>query len=128
MTARQAKLKPSVEVPEIESTKSLAPPPKAENRINEIGIEEKKNSEPVMDKKALIELARRAGLEFVDKRVFIKHSYSITVDNRDKFKSYCTVLGKKMQDELHEMMEKYFQDNRAEYEAKLKISATFSEK
>lgn len=76
------------------------------------------NSSSQMDKEHLIALARSMGLEIASpKKIWIKHSYSVTPESKNTFSKYCDVLGIKMQDGLEEAFQDWFKKKDSEYKA-----------
>jgi hypothetical protein len=71
-----------------------------------------------IDKETLIALARSLGLEVTaPKKIWIKHSYSVTPESKEKFANYCDVLGIKMQDGLEEAFQDWFKKKEVEFKA-----------
>lgn len=71
-----------------------------------------------IDKDTLIALARSMGLELTaKKKLWIKHSYSVTPESKEKFTNYCDVLGIKMQDGLEEAFQDWFKKKEVEFQA-----------
>lgn len=71
---------------------------------------------PALSKEMLMELARQAGFEVSEpKKEFIKHTYSVTKDQKNNFKEYCEVLGIAMQDGLYEALEMFFQKHAEDF-------------
>lgn len=66
-------------------------------------------------KEVLIELARKKGLSLEQKKIWVKHSYTVTPDDRIKFKEYCRVLGYKMQDAMEEALSDFFKKHESRY-------------
>lgn len=82
-----------------------------------------KSSEPTQgrsqfSKEDLIQLARSMGLEVgPPKRIWIKHSFSITPESKEKFQERCKALGIKMQDALEEALQNWFEATQSGYSA-----------
>lgn len=75
-------------------------------------------SEIILNKENLIALARKMGLELTaPKKIWIKHSYSVTPESKEKFSKYCDVLGIKMQDGLEEALQDWFKKGEVEFKA-----------
>jgi hypothetical protein len=71
-----------------------------------------------LDKDSLIAIARSMGLELAaPKKIWIKHSYSVTPESKEKFSKYCEVLGIKMQDGLEEALVDWFKKRENEFRA-----------
>lgn len=71
-----------------------------------------------LSKEALMTLAQQMGLELREpKKVWIKHSFSITPETKHKFQERCRALGLKMQDALEEVMEDWFTKTDPEFRA-----------
>ncbi len=69
-------------------------------------------------KEDLIQLARSMGLEVgPPKRIWIKHSFSITPESKEKFQERCKALGIKMQDALEEALQNWFEATQTGYSA-----------
>jgi len=87
----------------------------AENMTPKLSSE---NIQPKIDRNTLIALARSMGLELsAPKRIWIKHSYSVTPESKETFSHYCEVLGFKMQDGLEEAFQDWFKKKESEYQA-----------
>jgi hypothetical protein len=71
-----------------------------------------------MNREKLIEIAKSMGLEVVTpKKLWIKHSYSVTPESKEKFSKYCETLGIKMQDGLEEAFQDWFKKKELEFTA-----------
>ena len=71
-----------------------------------------------IDRNQLLAMAKSMGLELrPEKKVWIKHSYSVTQESKEKFSNYCDTLGRKMQDALDEAFNDWFKKNKSEFEA-----------
>jgi hypothetical protein len=78
-----------------------------------------------IDKETLFAIARSMGLELkAPKKIWIKHSYSVTPESKQKFADYCDVLGIKMQDGLEEALQEWFLKKEAEFKAVSKAKST----
>jgi hypothetical protein len=62
-------------------------------------------------------LAKAKGLSLKEEIKFIKHTYSVREEHKEKFKFFCNRLGKSMQHGMSEMMEDFFK----KYEKKVNI-------
>lgn len=75
-----------------------------------------------LSKTDIIELARSMGLELAaPRKIWIKHSFSITPPTKEKFQEYCRALGYKMQDALEEALCDWFEKNRSDVSAIQKV-------
>ena len=83
------------EVPQFSSNK---------NQLNNFEVENLNK----LKKEDLEEIAKKLGYKLINKRTYIKHSFSITEDHLDLFRSYCHGLDFKMQEALHEALEDWF--------------------
>jgi hypothetical protein len=71
-----------------------------------------------LDKEKLIALAKTMGLELAaPKKIWIKHSYSVTPESKEKFSKYCEILGIKMQDGLEDALNDWFKKKENEFQA-----------
>ena len=102
-----------------EPTVPVPPPSQSFNQnSSHLQLEKKPPVTPKLDKESLIALARTMGLELsTPKKIWIKHSYSVTPDSKDKFSKYCDVLGIKMQDGLEEALQDWFKKKENEFKA-----------
>lgn len=71
-----------------------------------------------LDRDSLIALAQKLGLELREpKKIWIKHSFSITPQTKEEFQNRCRALGYKMQDALEEIMQDWFKKTESEFQA-----------
>lgn len=101
------------------SGNSLTPPVHSNSNFDSFPAPHAEVSKNVqLDKDALIALARSMGLELASpKKIWIKHSYSVTPETKQKFSDYCDVLGIKMQDGLEEAFQEWFKKKESEFKA-----------
>ncbi len=77
-----------------------------------------------MNQDEVISLARSMGLEVkAPKRIFIKHSYSITAETKEKFQTVCRSLGIKMQDGMEEAMGLFFEKHGEKFAAVKRVKS-----
>lgn len=82
-------------------------------------------SEVPIDKESLLALAKSMGLELaVPKKIWIKHSYSVTPESKEKFSKYCETLGIKMQDGLEDALQDWFTKKQSEFSAVSQVKKT----
>jgi hypothetical protein len=106
---------PTETLPVSNSDESSAPVSKPTPHLN---TQANPKTEVSLDKESLIALARTMGLELTaPKKIWIKHSYSVTPESKEKFSKYCEVLGVKMQDALEESFQDWFKKREAEFRA-----------
>lgn len=71
---------------------------------------------PGIGKEELLAIAKSMGLELAaPKRIWIKHSFSITPESKETFQERCRALGLKMQDAMEEAMNDWFRKTEASY-------------
>lgn len=69
-----------------------------------------------LGREQLAELAAAMGLEVREpKKLWIKHSYSITPEAKAKFNAVCETLGIKLQDGLDEALQDFFRKKESEF-------------
>lgn len=67
-------------------------------------------------KEMVLEAAQKLGLAIKDpEKSFIKHTYSVTKEHKDLFKTYCDSLNFKMQDALYEAFNDWFTKHKDEF-------------
>jgi len=71
-----------------------------------------------MNREQLIALARGMGLELAaPKKVWIKHSFSVTPQSKNTFTEMSRALGYKMQDAMEEALSDWFAKKQTAYNA-----------
>jgi len=77
---------------------------------------QKAPEQPKFDKITILRMAQEAGLQLaIPRKEYVKHSYSVTVATREKFKERCRILGKTMADGFEEAMEDFFRKTDKEF-------------
>lgn len=70
------------------------------------------------NKETLLAMAKTMGLELAAaKKIWIKHSFSITPETKEGFQKRCHALGFKMQDAMEEALLDWFSKHEHEYQA-----------
>ena len=70
------------------------------------------------NKETLLAMAKTMGLELTAaKKIWIKHSFSITPETKECFQKRCNALGFKMQDAMEEALQDWFKKHEDEYQA-----------
>ncbi len=72
-----------------------------------------------LNKETLIKMAKELGLDIREKKVWIKHSYTVTPNDKEEFKTRCEVMGVKMQDAMEEALHDWFKKTQKRYDASL---------
>ena len=91
-------------------------------------IFETKNTHSVQKNESDIEnlkaMAERLGFVIKKPRTeFIKHTYSVTPENKEKMKKYCDSLGFSLQDAMAEAMELFFDKHKDDFQAVTRVLA-----